>query len=214
MDTATEQAAKKSGLDYDCTVFLECPPGGTPVPLRHHRVHSRAEHASLVEQVRSRKNYLYHATVVKQGSKFYAYPPYIIDWDSVPEHPTEVKKTQEQKERPRDPRRWDGGLSCPFCGQAVSSTPGRTLHVKANHPERLDEYQKLLAQKETPRPDELDDEDDVVSRLAESDGGGGLKCPFCASKVSSTSGRTLHVKASHPEKLGQYQQMLVDGQLV
>lgn len=42
-------------------------------------------------------------------------------------------------------REWDGGLTCPFCKSGVSSTSGRTLHVKNQHPDKIDEYNKLLA---------------------------------------------------------------------
>lgn len=46
---------------------------------------------------------------------------------------------------------WDGGLSCPFCKTAVSSTSGRTLHVKNQHADRQDEYKALLAAKAPPK---------------------------------------------------------------
>ncbi len=46
---------------------------------------------------------------------------------------------------------WDGGLSCPFCRASVSSTSGRTLHVKNQHPERQDEYKAILVAKLPPK---------------------------------------------------------------
>lgn len=53
---------------------------------------------------------------------------------------------------------WDGGLSCPFCKAAVSSTSGRTLHVKNQHPERLDEYKAILAAKVPPKVEKTKEE--------------------------------------------------------
>lgn len=40
---------------------------------------------------------------------------------------------------------WDGGLSCPFCKIGVSSTSGRTHHIKNKHSENFEEYKALLA---------------------------------------------------------------------
>lgn len=189
----------KSGIDYDWTVFLESPPGMNPSPIKHHRCRSKADHAELVEAVKKRKNYLWYGAVKKVDGKYQAHPPFIIDWDSVPDHPVETVKRAEQEAKPKDPKRWDGGLSCPFCGVTVSSTPGRTLHVKSQHPERLEEYQGLLAaasEKAKPRVEE-DDEDDVVSRQAESEDDGGLKCPTCGKVCTSRSGLTLHMSHAH-----------------
>lgn len=201
----------KSGIDYDWTVFLECPPCMGPSPLKHHRCKNRAEHQELLEAVKKRKNYLYYGAVAKVDGKCVARPPFIIDWDSIPEHPDELKK---QEEKPKDPKRWDRGLSCPFCGIEVSSTPGRTLHVKAQHPERLDEYQKLLAGKPPGTPKVQDeDDDDIVNRQAESNEAEGYGCPFCDARMGSTSGRTLHVQGKHPDRLPEYQKLLVGGKL-
>ncbi len=203
----------KSGVDYNWTVFLECPPGLNLCPIRHHRCRSKADHTELIEAVKKRKNYLWYGAVKKVDGKYQVHPPFMIDWESVPEHPDEVKKQEEQAAKPKDPKRWDGGLSCSFCGVEVSSTPGRTLHVKAAHPERLEEYQALLAEKTHGRLESEDNEDDVVNRQTEFNEVNFLKCPFCGAKVSSTSGRTLHVQGKHPDKLQEYQKLLVGGKL-
>lgn len=205
-----QAAAPRAGFDYDWTVFLETPPGSPPNPLRHHRCRSKADHLALLEAVKKRKNYLYHGTVIKDGNRYFTRPPYVIDWDSVPEHPEETKKAEAKKV----PKKWDGGLSCPFCGVAVNSTPGRTLHVKSQHPDKLDEYKRLLEPAKpvpTKKVDEDQDEDDVVTRQLESSGG--LTCPFCGTEVNSTSGRTLHVKSQHPDKMSEYQKLLIGGKL-
>lgn len=209
-----DQAAPKvTGVDYSCTVFLECPPYSGSNPIKQHRCNDKAAHTELVDAVKKRKNYLYYGRVANEGGKFVVRPPFIIDWDTVPEHPEEVKRQEEVKIKPVDPKKWDRGLSCPFCKTVVSSTPGRTLHVKSQHQERFAEYQSLLIASDVKVKVEVDDEDDVVSIQAQSDASTGLKCPFCSAKVSSTSGRTLHVKGKHPEQFTDYQKMLIGGQL-
>jgi hypothetical protein len=150
----------KSGIDYDWTVFLECPPGLNPCPIKMHRCKDKAHYAELIEAVKKRKNYLWCGVVKRVDNKYQTHPPFIIDWDSIPEHPDEVKKQEAAKPKdpkPKDPKRWDGGLTCPFCKFEVSSTPGRTLHVKAAHPERFTEYQALLAGKVPCQPEPEDD---------------------------------------------------------
>ncbi len=208
----------KSGVDYGWTVFIESPPGNTVTTIKTHRCRSKADHTALIEAVKKRSNYLWYGTVRKVDGRYQALPPFIIDWDSVPEHPSEIaeKKKQEEKvaEREKDPKNWDRGLSCPFCRIEVSSTPGRTLHVKAVHPERLEEYHQLLTNKvQQHKQIDDDDEDDVVSRQAESDEVSSIKCPFCGQKLGTTSGRTLHVQGKHPEKLQEYQTLLIGGKL-
>lgn len=178
-----EAQPKASGFDYDWNVFLEKTISG--VLVKWHRCRSRAAHSELLADVIKRKNRLWYAQVMKKGDRYFATQPHIIDWDSVPE------KTPDA---PVNPAKWDGGMSCPFCRKAVSSTPGRTLHVKAEHPERLEEYHQLLAKPA------------LVYSGEDSGDTDGLRCPFCKHKCTSTPGRTLHVKAKHPDRLVEYQQ--------
>ena len=42
------------------------------------------------------------------------------------------------------PQKLTGDLKCPFCGKNASSTPGRTLHVKTKHPDKYEEYRRML----------------------------------------------------------------------
>lgn len=221
----TPDKAAKGGLDYENLAFLEIPPYCCR-PVTTHRCLNKAQHVALLAEVKSRKNYLYYATVVKTGSAFQAVPPFLVDWDSIPEHPAEVKKQEEAKAKPKNSRGWDRGLSCPFCDHKINSTPGRTLHVKAQHPERLEEYFTLLRGSPQPTTDEDErwvrksketmiaaDDEDVVDVLAKEEvaPSPALKCPFCGHGVSSTSGRTLHVKNKHPERLSEYLQNVVSG---
>lgn len=217
-----ETAAPKAGIDYAWTAFIEKAPGSnnhTAGIIKVHKVKDKAGHAALVEEVKSRQNYLWYGRVVKSAEGRYSVPPpLIIDFDTVPDQPyveSPGGKRSLPPPPPPDPKLWDGGLSCPFCRQEVSSTPGRTLHVKSQHPDQFQQYLELVnkslakpVEKPTEEPvDEPDTDDDVVSRVAESESPPGLQCPFCGHKVSSTPGRTNHVKGKHPERIDEYKQM-------
>lgn len=64
------------------------------------------------------------------------------DQDDVDEY---YKDESEQEPEPvsdepeQEPKR-KSEISCPFCGKKVTSTPGRTLHVKSAHPDKYQEY--------------------------------------------------------------------------
>jgi hypothetical protein len=209
-----EQSNPKSGIDYGWTAFVEARPSYPCREIKTHRCRNKSEHTELLAAVKKRGHYLYYGTVVKDNGRYYAKPPFLIDWESVPDI---VEPPKPKPIKASTPAEWDGGLSCPFCNKSVLSTPGRTLHVKHYHPDKVDEYQELLARSVQPRTvvEEVndDDEDDVVDRVKESETVKSFKCPFCDSEPSSSSGRTLHVQGKHPEKLAEYQKMIVGGQL-
>ncbi len=203
--------AAKSGPDYNKIALIEETPGSRR-RIDIHRVKDRIEHNKLIVEVKKRHNYLWYAKVEKREDDYIAVPPFLIDWDTVPDKPYDSKP--EAPPPPPDPKKWSGGLSCPFCRKIVTSTPGRTLHVKSEHPEKLQEYlemlQKFLAvpkNKPIDESDVPDDDDDVISRVDESESSDVIKCPFCGKKLNSTPGRTNHVKGKHPDKLGEYQKM-------
>jgi hypothetical protein len=50
--------------------------------------------------------------------------------------------------------------------------------------------------------------DDIAPETPTQDEPDGLYCPFCKKTMASTSGRTLHVKSSHPDQLQEYQTWL------
>ncbi len=202
-----DQIAPKTTFDYAWTAFLEFPPHSQSL-IRYHRCHNKSDHTTLIGVVKKRGNVLYYGSVKKDGNRFYVAQPYVVDWDSMPEHPEEIKKAQEAKDKPKDPNKWDGGLSCPFCAVKITSTAGRTLHVKSQHAEQTTQYFELLTSSKTKSVSkgefDDDDEDDVVDLIAESDTHDALKCPFCKVVASSTSGRTLHVRGKHPDKYAEY----------
>jgi hypothetical protein len=203
-----EPITQKSGMDYDTVAFFEREPYSTTI-VKVHRVKSKSEHSELVEEVKKRKHYLWYGRVVQDGKKFSVSPPLVIDFETVPDVAYSVQATSPAVPKTIKPEEWDGGLSCPFCSVTVQSTPGRTLHVKHQHPDKLQDYFSLLS-KTISKPvvlPKVDDEDDVVSRVAESESSDELKCPFCNHKVNSTPGRTNHVKGKHPERIEEYRKI-------
>jgi hypothetical protein len=144
-----ENTAKSGGLDYERTAFIEKPQHSSNI-IKIHKVGDKANHAALVEFVKERGNHLWYGTVVKIGYQYKVRHPLILDFDSVTQEPGVKPTKKEQKPvavvaKPWDVADWDGGLSCPFCGQPVNSTPGRTLHVKHAHADKLQEYFAILA---------------------------------------------------------------------
>lgn len=182
--------------------------------LTSHIVASKAEHTQLVEQARKSGMHLYFGTVGPGRKLTY---PLILDWDSVRDIVPEKVDKPDRPAKPEKPRL--EGNDCPFCHKSISSTPGRTLHVKSAHPERLEEYKELLEERSEPAKPEVeqevgfaygrkapvvDDEEDVVTLIEQSSVEDGHQCPYCRKKMSSTSGRTLHVKSAHPDKYLEY----------
>lgn len=178
-----------------------------------HIAHTKADRAALIEQAKSSGMHLYFGTVGPNRTLVY---PLILEWDSVKDVAPAPTIKQGKPTPPAKPQLIGNG--CPFCGKSISSTPGRTLHVQHAHPERLEEYQELLAERNAPPKVEVedspyvhgrkapivDDEEDVVTLIEQSSTEEGHQCPYCRKKMSSTSGRTLHVKSAHPDKYLDY----------
>jgi hypothetical protein len=196
LELLNESNTPTSGINFSTTVFIERLPHSphSVAGIVHvHRVASKAEYTKLIAAVVSRRHYLWYGTITtdEQGQEV-ARPPFLLEFDTVPDVPYGKESTAQLA------KQWKGGLSCPFCGQSVSSTPGRTLHVKGKHPERFEEYVKLQEPEppkpEPPKPVSSSDEDDIVERLEESNDRDWYVCPQCQKKCSSQSGLTLHVK--------------------
>jgi hypothetical protein len=195
-----EGAQRSGGIPYHRVVFFE-------KTIKIHRLKNRAEHLQLIDAVLARKRCLFYADVIERDGKFYASSIHIVDWETIPD-------VEETKTTPttHSPETWNGSTSCPFCGKACSSTSGRTLHVKDQHPTRLDEYRELVQEREEAKRAKAtvptvndDDEDDVVARLRESSNDPSkYPCPFCSACPTSSPGRTLHVKSKHPDRLKEY----------
>lgn len=165
------EVTSRNTIDYNATAFVEKTPHSDQI-VKIHRLSDKSAHTMLISAVKSRHNYLWYGAVTKVDGRYFVNSVLLLDFDSVPD------PGEEEHE-------WDGGLSCPFCSVGISSASGRTLHIKSGHPDRLDDYFRLL--------------DDLEMVSDES-----LMCPYCKCLMKSRFGRTNHVKAKHPEMFEEY----------
>jgi hypothetical protein len=120
-----------------------------------HRAKDRAEHQQILNKAFRKRCVVYYARVEEVEGKHYAIHPWVADLESFdalykPDGTPKVKMEKRKcvrkkinKTEVREPRQANG-LFCPFCSHRINSTPGRTLHVKSKHPEKLGEYQEWL----------------------------------------------------------------------
>lgn len=83
------------------------------------RPRTLAELDSLLERARTEGLLLYSAAVEQRPDGVYALPPWRLDERSLAAEQPAVE---------------EGGLTCPYCSYIPKSTSGRTLHMKAKHP--------------------------------------------------------------------------------
>lgn len=144
-------SSKRKGIDYDTVVFAIMKPRSRVVST--HRARNKKDHRKILDLAFKKQCFVYTAGVKKRNGKYYASLPWLIDWDSVDALYDELtgkpkvefknddiksvkKKKAKEREKPT--------IFCPFCDHKISSTPGRTLHVKSKHPKKLEEYQEWL----------------------------------------------------------------------
>lgn len=148
-------------IDYRNMVLLilrhhPSPSRGSLVSM--HRVRDRKGHQKILSKAFKKRCVVYYARVLEDeesGKQVVSYP-WVADLESfdalfemdgtpkvsMPER-RKVLKKKPITDKPSETIDKDG-IYCPFCTHSVSSTPGRTLHVKSKHPERLEEYKKWL----------------------------------------------------------------------
>ena len=123
----------KIKINFNRTAFILVKPPSRIVS--HHKIKTYAEHDDLIVKAVESGYCLYSAHMVKKNGKYIATQPWQLDLDTIP---------QNIKEEPVPEPPKSDQLCCPFCDKPMNSTSGRTLHVKSNHSERLEEYQKWL----------------------------------------------------------------------
>jgi uncharacterized protein YbaR (Trm112 family) len=138
LEKAIEALKKQKKLTYDQIVFLLVKPPGRAVSS--HQIKSRKDHVALLEKAKEKKYVVYYADVERHGGKFFAVQPWILDTESV----GSLRDLAKEESEPVEELENEAEIHCPFCNKKMSSTQGRTLHVKAKHPQRYEEY---LAQK-------------------------------------------------------------------
>jgi hypothetical protein len=136
MDEKVESEQKREGrFDYDWTAFFMKEPGDDRIAKGPFRAKDRAGHRQLIEQAKELQLYLWYARVVKQGEKYRAIAPFIVDFETVPDFPygsPEQKKIEAAGPAKKEPK--GDVLLCPVCKKECTSSSGLTLHMKSQHP--------------------------------------------------------------------------------
>lgn len=190
-------------MDYKTTVYIIVKPPAKIISA--HKVANKSEYDEILQKARQNGNCLYYAEAQMRDGKQYAKQPWILDPNSVTKPPEVLKKEtvviedkiiEDKTEGPTkapESLRDESQLVCD-CGKVCSSKSGFVLHQK------ICPYSKMLAKQLEP---EAEQKADVLKP-----GSTELSCPFCGKKVSSTPGRTLHVKNAHNDKLDEYYKWL------
>ena len=148
--------------------------------LSYHVIDKEIDLVALKLAAIARKVLLYYTSVEIKNGKYYAVQPWFIDWECTPGNGKSFIKDASEKYR-------DCVVSCPFCKQEYSKLSTFVSHVVSNHSYVKDRKPKAESKQD-------DTEDDQVDQS-------GYKCPHCNKVLKSSSGRTNHIKTSHPDKL-------------
>lgn len=128
-------------IDYNNTAFVLIKPPTRIIST--HKIKNKQQHIELIETALSKSCLLYYSGIVSRDGKNYASDPLLLDENTIntivdqQHEPSTI--TIEDPPRDFEPKDADD-LRCPFCNKKMSSTPGRTLHVKHKHPELFDKY--------------------------------------------------------------------------
>lgn len=120
-------------IDFKHTAFILVKPPSRIVS--QHRLKNNSEYQELLNKAIEAGHCLYFAPMEKRQGRLVAIQPWELNPDTIP-RPTQAEPVPEPV--PTDQ------LCCPFCNKPMSSTSGRTLHVKSTHADKLEEYQKWL----------------------------------------------------------------------
>lgn len=125
----------------------------------------------------------YTSTHVKDG-KYYADQPWMIDWETVPGYSKEFLKSAGDKYK-------DIEIKCPFCDTKHNKLSLYVSHVISNH-----SYVKDKKPVKEYKPEISDNNAESENKKLEDD----YPCPHCDKVLKSASGRTNHIKSTHPGK--------------
>ena len=143
-------------INYEKSIFVLIKPPSKVISK--HECKNLKEHNELREKADEQNLVIYYTEIIIDDGKRVAKQPWILDEKTLkpmtpivekdkpekiqkPEKESGLQKSEPQKSEPIynfDP------LKCPYCKQKFTSTPGRTLHVKSKHPEKLEEYHQWV----------------------------------------------------------------------
>jgi hypothetical protein len=129
-------------IDYKNSAFILVRAPSKVISTK--KVGSKNEHQKLLQEAIERGLLLYHARTTKRDGKEYAEQPWLLDKTSVPKSGPKVTRQKVEPDElvEQEEPKPCSGLFCPYCEKPMKSTSGRTLHVKAEHPDEYAEYLK------------------------------------------------------------------------
>lgn len=138
--------------NYKDTAFVLVKPPSKVVST--HIIKDKKEYLKLIEVAKAKNLLLYFSKVVKRNGKLFATEPLDIDPESIKNYESDHDVVEEQIEEPKtyvsdgkidnETNFNDEDIKCPYCNKKMTSTPGRTLHVKHKHPDKFEEYKGML----------------------------------------------------------------------
>ncbi len=101
--------------------------------ISYHRPTNCREHQELIQQAREKGVLLYYAKAKKQGIKYVTSEPWKLEYETL-----EASKPKPKPKSKSKPESRPDDLSCPYCDKIFRSKPGRTLHIKSKHADKID----------------------------------------------------------------------------
>lgn len=148
--------------------------------LSYHICNNELELACYKLAAIARKVLIYYTSTYIKDGKYYADQPWMIDWDTSPGNSKEFLKSAGDKYK-------DTEIKCPFCATEHSKLSSYLNHVMSNHSYVKDKKPVREYKPETSEGSAGSDDND-------------FPCPYCDKVLKSSSGRTNHIKSTHPEK--------------
>lgn len=152
--------------------------------LSYHLCSSEIELTTFKLAAIVRKVLIYYTSTYLKDGKYYAEQPWMIDWDTMPGQSKDFLRLIGEKYK-------DADIKCPFCGTEHFKLNAYISHIMSKH-----SYVKDKKSIEEYKPDPIENKEKLDAEIKESD----FPCPHCDKVLKSASGRTNHIKSSHPEK--------------
>jgi aspartate carbamoyltransferase regulatory subunit len=127
-------------FDYQNMVFVLVKPPAKVIST--HRLKDKSQYLDLLVKARDKKCLIYYSDIVKIKGKYCARDPITIDVQSLgnidlSDQAETVVSYASEAPTSHSAEVADMSLKCPYCGKTMSSTSGKTLHIKHKHPEQI-----------------------------------------------------------------------------
>lgn len=156
--------------------------------LSYHLCSNELELACYKLAAIARKILVYYTSTHIKDGKYYADQPWMIDWDTLPGQGKEFIRVTSEKFK-------DSQIKCPFCGSEHNKLNSYVSHVVSSHSYVKDKKPVKEPVKEH-KLEQQEVKQEPAADIQETD----FPCPYCDKVLKSSSGRTNHIKSTHPGK--------------